>query len=213
MEPNTQEVQKTENIVQKSAPFYKRYRNIIIIAVIIIIILLGIVLYSSLNSRTENKTTQRNTSQTILPLASINFRPGDNLGAGIGQTQSVNIMIDTQGRPVDGAVIALLYDPKALSNVTISQVKDPQSAISSAFEKKEIFYDTKTGVVSLSLKIASTTPMQKGNGQVATLSFRRTTNKPTTVSFSPNTALLSHGTTISILKNNLTLQTLPVVAR
>ncbi len=200
---------KSEN----KASFLKKNKKALIIIGAIAFILV-ILAYGSpyVYFMRSTPNTNTSTSSTIsLPQATIGFLPGTNIGAGVGQTQSVDIIIDTQGREVSSGVISLLYDPKAVGNVRLTQVKDPTSALSSSFEKGEVYNDKKGSLVSLSLHIPDTIPMQKGKGKVATLSFVRLNTKPTMIVFGPNTGFLTRNSNaaITFTKSALSLQTLP----
>jgi len=140
------------------------------------------------------------------PEATVYFDP-TTINAPIGKVQTVDVYVNTWGKEISGANISVAYNPNVVDNVTLTQFKDKNSTVSLAFEPTSSHNDTVNGVISLPLQMKSTTPLQKGVGKVAVLTFtpKSANVTKTSISFSPSTALISRegGKTIVLQKSTL----------
>jgi hypothetical protein len=136
---------------------------VIIGIVIVVIIIVILALFFSQNKKTVKTNSSPSLPGSILfDTATINAIPG--------QSTSANIMINTGGNPVIGAEIAISYNPKLISDVTLTPLKDTHSALSYALNQigENQIYDD--GIV-MNLRLPASTPPQAGIGKVAVLSF------------------------------------------
>lgn len=125
-----------------------------------------------------------------------------------GKVTTVDIEIDTHGKAISGATIAIDYNPNILEKVTLTQFKDPKSAISNAFEVAT--NQDKDGQRILFLNMPQSTPEQKGKGIIARLTFtpKLTNVTQTEITFSGSSALNTRidEPQIGIIKNTLLLK-------
>lgn len=104
------------------------------------------------------------------PEATVYFDP-TTVNALPGKTQSIDVYVNTWGKEISGANISIAYNPNVIDNVTLTQFKDKNSTVSLAFETSSSSNDTVRGIITLPLQMAATTPLQKGQGKVAVLTF------------------------------------------
>lgn len=156
--------QEKSSRLQKLRSLLLQKKVLVIIGIVIVIIVVAILALFFL----QNKKTAKITHTSSLP-GSILFEPS-TIAAIPGQSTSANIMINTGGNPVIGAEIAVSYNPKLISDVTLTPFKDTHSALSYALNQlgdNQIYDD---GMV-MNLKLPASTPPQSGIGKVAVLSF------------------------------------------
>ncbi len=168
-------------------------KKVLITAIGIIVVLLMLFLF--LGSRlAKNRLSSTNPTPTVnltSPEASVYFDPA-TINATPGQITNIDVYVDTWGKEISGANIAIKYNPNVISNVKLTQFRDRSSTVSLAFENVSSS-ETVNGTIELPLNMAPTTPMQKGRGKIAVLSF---TTKPanvtqTSLSFAASTALIT----------------------
>ncbi len=158
-----------------------------------IIVLTTIFLIVSPKNIGQNKTKLTPTPSINLttPEAAIYFEP-KTVNVVPGQEAAVKIFIDTLGREISGASIAIKYNPNVISDVSLLQFRDSTSALSYAFTKAENITPG-AGIIELALQMDAATPMQKGKGQVATLTFipKNSNITMTQISLTEATALIT----------------------
>ena len=146
------------------------------------------------------------------PEATVYFDP-TTINASPGKIQTIDVYVNTWGKEISGANISIAYNPNVVGNVTLTQFKDKNSTVSLAFEDTTAVDDTTNSVISLPLQMASTTPLQKGLGKVAVLSFtpKSTNVTKTSISFSPSTALISReGGKVIVLQKSTLIVNYPI---
>lgn len=146
------------------------------------------------------------------PEATVYFDP-TTINAPTGKVQTVDIYLNTWGKEISGANISIAYNPNVIDNVTLTQFKDKNSTVSLAFETSSSSNDAVHGIITLPLQMAATTPLQKGQGKVAVLTFvpKSTNITKTSISFSPSTALINrNGGKVIVLQKSTLIVNYPI---
>ncbi len=184
--------------IEVKAPSKKGFltgRIKLLIGVLIIGLALVLIFVFLANRASDTIPSEESSEEQVnitSPEAQVYFYPA-TVTAKTGQRIIVDVYIDTWEKDISGANIAIKYNPNVISNVTLEQFKDKDSTVSLALEEVTSTNDQGTGVISLPLNMKSTTPMQKGRGIVAKLSFiPKDSNVTTTsLSFDLSTALIN----------------------
>lgn len=97
-----------------------------------------------------------------------------------GVRQDVNIFMNTGGKPIEGIILSISYNPKLLTNVTLVQSKDQYSALSNALGiAGRIENNTTSGNILTTFVLPKGASAFAGSGKIATISFTPTrTNLP-----------------------------------
>lgn len=162
----------------------------------IVIIFIAFLSFTFIAARlSKNQSTSTNPNPDInvtAPEAMVYFNP-TTINATPGRNTTVDIYVDTWGKEISGANISIKYNPNVITNVSLAQFRDNNSTVSLAFENAVSTVDPGKGIIELPLQMAKSTPMQKGRGKIATLSFTpKTTNITLTqLSFTPATSLIT----------------------
>lgn len=187
--------------------FFKNRKLVLAGFILFVLVIVGII--TLIAGRSGKNYTSKNSTETVnltSPEATVYFSP-TTINAPIGKVQTVDVYVNTWGKEISGANISVAYNPNVVGNVTLTQFKDKNSTVSLAFEPASSNNDTVNGLISLPLQMAETTPLQKGLGKVAVLTFvpKNTNITKTSISFSPATALISRegGKTIILQKSTL----------
>jgi len=146
------------------------------------------------------------------PEATVYFDP-TTVNALPGKTQTIDVYVNTWGKEISGANISIAYNPNVIDNVTLTQFKDKNSTVSLAFETSSSSNDAVHGIITLPLQMAATTPLQKGQGKVAVLTFvpKNTNVTKTSISFSPSTALINrNGGKVIVLQKSTLIVNYPI---
>ena len=193
--------------IQTAPPPAKKHFSkkliIIIAAAIVTCVLVVVVITSSFFMKNTPSGTNQ-TSREIVYSTEMRFAETE-ITAQAGKTVSVDIEIDTHGKAVSGATIAIQYNPNIMSNVTLTQVKDPTSAIANSFES----VDSRNldGQTILFLNAPDSTPEQKGSGTIARLTFtpKATNATQTEITLGPSSTFNTRvpEPQIGIIKNSL----------
>lgn len=210
MEESIENQPKPEEVRTTSKKTFFTNRVKLLIGVVIFAIVLLVAFGFIANRSSENLPADDAPEQAVnltSPEAQAYFYPS-TVTAKPGQKVTVDVYIDTWEKDISGANIAIKYNPNVISNVTLEQFKDKDSTVSLAFEEAASSNDQGTGVITLPLNMSKTTPMQKGRGIVAKLSFiPKDSNVTTTsLSFDLSTALINDrkpGKVIVLQKGNL----------
>lgn len=198
------------NSQEPEATLQKLLKNKVILlagAIIIFLVIVGIVtLITGRGGKNGIFSDPTPSVNLTSPEATVYFDP-TTINAPVGKIQTVDVYVNTWGKEISGANISVSYNPNVVGNVTLTQFKDKNSTVSLAFEPASSNNDTVNGLISLPLQMAATTPLQKGLGKVAVLTFipKSTNITKTSISFSPSTALISRegGKTIVLQKSTL----------
>lgn len=121
-------------------------------------------------------------------------------------TQTVDILIDTNGKPVFGTQVELSYDPKVFYNVSL--IKTPNSFFGPDAVVLINNVDPTQGRVSYAVALPSSGSEKIGKGVVATLSFsvnKFTGVKNTSITFLPKSTITTLQTSGSILSQTTPL--------
>jgi hypothetical protein len=151
--------------LQKMRSFIGKRKVLLALGIAVAVIIIIAIIWALVSN---SKKPSNQTSTPSLP-GSILFSPAsvEVVPGGMG---SADIMINTGGNPVIGAEIAISYNPKLISEVTLTPFKDTHSALSYALNQigENQIYDD--GMV-MNLKLPASTPPQSGIGKVAVLHF------------------------------------------
>ncbi len=181
------------------------------ILIVILAIITGILIFLAVRSDQGQNLLSNDPNETtptqVQPFAAMSFEPS-TLDASTGpSTQSVNVVIDTQGKPAAGAQIELTYNPSAISNVT---VKTPETSFFGQNPSVLInAVDPTQGRISYAVGISASEAEKSGRGTLATITF--TVNRPagiatTNLTFLPKSAVTTLSAQGSILNNTTPLE-------
>ncbi len=188
----------------------KKTTILIVILALITGILIVLAVRSDQTQQIVNNLTTKPTAtiEPVKPYATLSFLP-ENLDVSlVSPIQSVDIVIDSDNKPIAGVQVELSYNPKLFANVSVSQPKqnpffgaNPTILINSV--------DVSQGRISYAVGISPDGSEKSGKGSIATLNF--TANKLAGVrtgqfSFLPKSAVTTLSTSGSILKTSIPLQ-------
>lgn len=110
---------------------------------------------------------------------------------------SVDVTVDTGKVSISGAQIAIAYNPKALTNVSVT----PGSFFNGAMVL-ESSIDTIKGTITYVLSIRPNYAQEYGTGTLATIHYTVVPGTATTLSFLPDTKITALGINGSLLKKS-----------
>jgi hypothetical protein len=184
------------------------------ILIVILAIITGVLIYLAVRADRiqlpdENREAQTPPSPVqVTPFATLSF-PTLILDASKSQTtQKVDILIDTKGKPVSGTQIELSYDPKVLTNVSLTPpAQNPFFGTNPVLLINSV--DKTQGRISYAIGISTSDDEKTGQGSVVTLSF--TVNKfagvpVTQISFLQKSAITTLASQNSVLASSSPLQ-------
>lgn len=186
------------------------------ILIVILALITGVLIFLAVKSdQTQdlvgNVLKQNQTSPTptvVAAYADLSFLPALVDFSEGDATRTVNIVIDTHGKPVSGAQIELSYDPKVISGVAIRQpIENPFFGANPLVLINSI--DAAQGRISYAVGISSQDSEKTGTGSIATLTF--TANKfagvsATKISYLTKSAVTTLTAQKSVLNTMLPLQ-------
>ena len=184
------------------------------ILIIILAIITGILIFLAVRSDRsleEGKAPIAATTPTPVvtkPYADLSFSIDPLDVSKSTTTQSIDILVDTNNKPVSGAQVELSYDPKVLTNVTLTPpLQNPFFGASPEILINSV--DPTQGRISYAVAIANNDSQKTGKGIVATLNF--TVNKfagvPfTQITFLPKSAVTAFSSQASVLNRSTPLQ-------
>lgn len=167
------------------------------LALIIILVVITGVLVALAVTPEKKPATPQATVPTPTPAAqtALAFSPNPLTLASASAT--VDVLVDTQTNPVTAVQLELSYDPKAITSIDVK----PGSFFTNPAELLKTI-DTKEGKISYALGILPSDNPKKGQGVVATITFRTSlaVGQPTQISFLPKTLVTASGIASSVLK-------------
>lgn len=180
--------------------FSKRTIGLILMLIIVATALLLAAISQNQYKNQKNKTVSLKPSPTITQrFTLLSFSPNPVI---VSQKQTaspsaVDIVINTNQQKISGVQLEISYDPKKLTNVSITPstfFPDPIVLI------KEI--NNKEGVITFALSIQPTGIQRAGKGVVAQMKFNHTltTGEKTQITFLPKTLVTALGISSSVLK-------------
>lgn len=197
MENNTPESQP-----QTTSPHLSGKTIMLIVGLCVLTIAL-IILAVKMNKPSnpeQNKTTTTDTSSpAVEPHTTLTFSP-NTVSSSSSATQSLDIMIDTNGDPVSGIQLELSFDPKVVSLKTLT----PGTFLPNALTLLPAKIDNVNGTATL---IFAKTPSQEaksGSGLAATLTYSiksGTTASQTQIKILPKSEVSATGIRESVLKS------------
>lgn len=149
---------------------YATQRNLIVAGIIAIVLILSfsLILFSNKKTMAPKNTLVSEISGSLgFESPEIYITPGVR--------QDVNIFMNTGGKPIDGVILSISYNPKLLTNVTLVQNKDQYSALANALSVAgKIENDTRSGNILVTLSLPKGASAFAGSGKIATISFTPT---------------------------------------
>lgn len=179
--------------------FSKKSKAVIILLVILIFLIPAVIYFYMKQNTTQIAENGSSTPpQYDFSTADIYFEsPG--IKTPINTPVSVNINVNSQGKLVTDAVVSVSFSPGSVSNVSIEQFRDPNSALANTFENSIGEVDYEEGVAWIVLTFPENAVPQSGAGAVARINFTPTTN--TILNFSDNSALVNRNSNDVILSS------------
>jgi hypothetical protein len=189
----------------------KKTTLLIIILAVVTAILVYLAVISDKAQEIINTTpltpTAQNTAPTIAPYANLSFSvPSLDLSKTNTATQSVNIILNSNGKDVFGTQVELKYDPTVIYNVSISKPQESFFGQDAPVLINSV--DPTEGRVSYATAFSANSSGKSGTGVVATLTF--TANKytgisSTSIAFLPKTTVTTLQSSQSVLKQTTPL--------
>ncbi len=192
--------------------------TVLIIVLAVVTALLVFLALSSRNSQLNLKNLGEPTvtvAPTVAPSTKIYFSPVTlDMASATSNLVSVDIMVDTSGKPVSTIQAELSYDPKLITNVTITpartgivgETNTPLFPNSSQVLIKSV--DIAQGRISYAMGISLSDAEVSGVGKIATLTFNvapSTVQATTEMTFLPKSVATTLSTQESILKETVPL--------
>ena len=185
------------------------------ILIVILAIITGILIFLAVRSdrsykggKTSMEVTASPTPAIRKPFANLAFSTNPLDVSQSTTAQSIDIVIDTNNKPVSGTQVELSYDPKVLTNVKLTPpFKSPFFGTNPLVLINTV--DPTQGRISYAVAVSNNDSEKKGNGSIATLSF--TVNKFSGVTFSqitflPKSAVTTFSSQTSVLNISTPLQ-------
>lgn len=124
-----------------------------------------------------------------------------------GGIYTVDLLVDTGGVGITGVQAELQFDPSALTNVSLSPTVEVNSFFGGTANVPLNEINLETGRISYIITIGPDQASKKGIGKIATLSFQKAFNPPstTTINFLNKTLVTKLGANESILKETTPL--------
>lgn len=179
---------------------------VILAAVTGILIFLAVRNESALNQITTSNTAQTPSPTVMQSYALLGFST-NTLDATNVSTQTVDIVIDTAGKPVAGAQIELSYDPAVFTNVRLLPAAQPFFGKNAAVLINSV--DQEQGRISYAVGIAADDTEKVGNGTIVRLSFTASRNASipsSPISFLSKSAVTTLSSSESVLLHTSPLQ-------
>lgn len=175
------------------------------ILIVILTLITGLLIFLAVRSdqtqKFVNDTLNQNPSPTqITPYASLAFSQNP-LVLPTGTTNgSVDIVIDTGGKPVAGAQIELTYNPNFFSSISLDAPQSPFFGKGQTVLINRI--DSEQGRISFAAGISPTDEEKTGKGTVVTLNFTINPQAGATTQFAflPKSAITTFSTPASVMK-------------
>ncbi len=190
------------------------------ILIVILAIITGVLIFLAIRSD-QGQNLLGNDQQDVTPtqtqpFASISFMQPELDATSGTTTHTVDVILDTYGKPVAGVQLELTYDPTVLTNV---KVETPQESLFGPTSSVLISsVDPTQGRISYAVGISASDTEKVGRGAVATITFtvnRQAGITTTNLAFLPKSAVTTFSTQGSVLSSTdpLQIQILPTVAQ
>ena len=181
------------------------------ILIVILAIITGFLIYLAIksdNAQTNVYKTQAEITPTptIQPYTTFSFSPPQLDMTNSSAAQSVDVTIDTAGKPVSTAQIEFLYDPKVITKVSFAKAKTPFFGVDQNVLIDKI--DPTQGRASYVVGIPLQGAEKIGNGTVVSLKFtvvKVAEMATSTISFTSKSAATTLSTQKPILQNTTPL--------
>lgn len=186
------------------------------ILIVILAAITGILIFLAVRNETIQRsivTNNNDPTPTIgsVPYSTLSFsQPFLDVSTG-SATQTVDIVIDTAGKPVAGAQVELSYDPQVITNVRLIPATDPFFGPASTVLINSV--DQEQGRISYAVGISASGEEVTGQGTLVRMSF--TVNRfagvgTTLIAFLPKSAVTTLASPSSVLSEAISLQLLLV---
>jgi len=183
------------------------------ILIVILAIITGVLIYLAVRSDQSLQTNTNTTPPTPSPVvvkayANLSFSTNPVDVSKGSAAQTIDIVINTNGKPVSGAQIELSYDPKVLTSVTLTPaLLNPFFGANPVVLINNV--DPTQGRISYAIAVSNTDSEKTGSGSIATLGF--TVNKFagstfSQITFLPKSAVTTFSSQASVLNVSTPLQ-------
>jgi hypothetical protein len=183
------------------------------ILIIILAIITGVLIYLAVRSdqTLQTRTTTvppTPTPVTVKAFADLSFSTNPVDVSKSSTAQVIDITINTNGKSVSGAQVELSYDPKVLTNVTLTPaLRNPFFGANPVVLINNV--DPTQGRISFAIAVGNNESEKTGTGSIATLGF--TVNKFSGATFSqvtflPKSAVTTFKSQSSVLNISTPLQ-------
>lgn len=180
------------------------------ILIVLLAAVTGLLIFLAVRNETvKNPANQAVTTPSptvVQPYASLGFS-NPVIDASTTLAQTVDIVIDTSGKPVAGAQVELSYDPRVIRNVRLVPSTSP------FFENDGVVLissvDEEQGRISYAVGIGANGSEKVGSGTIVTLQFavnRALGLENSLISFLEKSAITTLSTQNSVLLNTAPLQ-------
>ncbi len=168
----------------------------LISSLIIVLVALFVLSFSATNQSTQ--PTPSTLQPTPTPIAQTVIQMTPNPVVLTNGKGSVEVKVDTNENEISAVQLEILYDPQALSNVTIKLGTFFSSTVP-LWNK----IDKEKGTITYSLVILPQEPQLKGSGTVAVIEFNKNPSSSiasTEIEILPRTIVVTSGNSTSLLK-------------
>lgn len=174
-----------------------------LLIITILLLITAVLIFAAVTTKRENLPGAV-PSPSIEPYALLSFSPEilNITDSSASATQTVDIVLDTNGKGAFGAQIELQYDPQVITNVKLTTPNNPFFGTSSA-ELINII-SQEEGRATYAIGISPNENEKKGVGAIATLSFTVDTsrNRSTEITILPISSIYNLKDDGSVLEHS-----------
>lgn len=183
------------------------------ILIVILVFIAGILIFVAIRNEQKKveeqgpKTATPSVVPTIVPFATLSFpSPTMDLSDSKSTQESVDVLINTSGKPVFGAQVELSYDPEIISGVSISNPEGSFFGQNASVLINEI--NQETGRVSYAISLPTQAEEKTGQGVVMKMTFKvnKEKAKETLINFLPKSMITSLKSPSSVLDQTVPLK-------
>lgn len=144
---------------------------------------------------------------TLAPFASLSFASESvDLSGSKSAQKTIDVIIDTKGKEVSGAQLEIVYDPKIISDVFISNPEGSFFGSEALIPIREV--DDEQGRLSFAVSLPQHLPEKRGRGVLMQMTFKvnKKLSKRTSISFLPKSMILTSKSSTTVLKETHPLE-------
>ncbi len=185
------------------------------ILIIFLVIIAGILIFLAISNERnkigdQGKTSLTPTSvPTTVPFASLSFSaPILDLSDSRSTSETVDVILNTSGKPIFGAQIELSYDPEIIFDVAVANPEGSFFGPDAFIRINEVNKDL--GRVSYAITLAAQAEEKNGQGVVMKMNFKvnreKSKAKETTITFLPKSMVATLKSSSSVLEQTIPLK-------